>query len=432
MGSIITLQVGQCGNQIGAEFWSRIAKDHGISSDGSAGKRERNERKDVFFYESCEGKFFPRSILVDLEPRVVSQVINEHPQLFSRESVFVGSEGGGAGNVWASGYQQGKNNSEVLLDLVQREAEGCDILDGFIMFHSVGGGTGSGLGSFLLEEIRDKIPKTVIQTISVLPNNEEVSDAVVQPYNSVLALRRLKECADGVVAMDNGMLARSVGDSLKMTPPTFAYANRLVSAVSAACTSTFRFPGSRFSDISSFLSLASPVPDCHFLVPSYSPFFEHQVTAMRKTTCLDVQRKLALPKSRLVGFEESETNCHLAALNLMQGVEPGEVEKSLLRIKQRGLLRFAPWAPPIIQVAICNAKSNNVSGLLLGNTTGIARALSKISAQYDRLKQRNAFIDMYKREGQEHLEEFHPARESLESLVLKYRAAELSTFCPNG
>ena len=32
---IITLQVGQCGNQIGMEFWKQLCLEHGISKEGS-------------------------------------------------------------------------------------------------------------------------------------------------------------------------------------------------------------------------------------------------------------------------------------------------------------------------------------------------------------------------------------------------------------
>ncbi|OAG29223.1 tubulin gamma [Nematocida displodere] len=428
MGSIITLQVGQCGNQIGAEFWDRIGSEHGVSSEGEIVTPVTGDRKDVFFYESCDGRFFPRGLLIDLEPRVIGSITAERPNLFSRDNVFIGSDGGGAGNVWASGYQRGKENAEALLEMIQREAESSDFLDGFILFHSVGGGTGSGLGSFLLEEIKERMPKKSITTVSIFPNNEEMSDAVVQPYNSVLTMNRLKECADGVIAMDNGALARAVGDSLKVSSPTFSHTNRLASLVSATATSTLRFPGSRFSDISTLLTLASPVKGCHFLVPSYSPFVEAGAGVLRKTTCLDVQRRLMLPKSRLVSFEESESNCVLSALNIMAGVEPAEIEKSLLRLRQRGSLRFAPWAPPSIQVAVGKSPESSISGLMLSNTTGFARALQKIGTQYDRLKKRNAFLDMYKREGSSHIDEFEPARETLQWVIDEYRSAELSSY----
>ncbi len=72
---------------------------------------------------------------------------------------------------------------------------------GFMLLHSIAGGTGSGLGSFILENLNDRYPKKLIQTYSVFPNNEETSDVVVQPYNSMLSLKRLTVNADSVVRL---------------------------------------------------------------------------------------------------------------------------------------------------------------------------------------------------------------------------------------
>ena len=68
-----------------------------------------------------------------------------------------------------------------------------------MLLHSIAGDTGSGMGSFLLERLNDRYPKKLIQTYSVFPNSDEVSDVVVQPYNSILTLRRLTNNADCVV-----------------------------------------------------------------------------------------------------------------------------------------------------------------------------------------------------------------------------------------
>jgi len=70
-----------------------------------------------------------------------------------------------------------------------------------MLLHSIAGGTGSGMGSFLLERLNDRYPKKLIQTYSVFPNADEVSDVVVQPYNSILTLRRLTSNADCVVSV---------------------------------------------------------------------------------------------------------------------------------------------------------------------------------------------------------------------------------------
>ena len=66
-----------------------------------------------------------------------------------------------------------------------------------MMLHSIAGGTGSGLGSYLLERLNDRFPKKLIQTYSVFPDE---GDVVVQPYNSLLSMRRLTQNADSVVS----------------------------------------------------------------------------------------------------------------------------------------------------------------------------------------------------------------------------------------
>lgn len=57
----------------------------------------------------------------------------------------------GAGNNWAHGHHYyGPQYGDQIMELVRMEAEQCDSLQGFLMLHSLGGGTGSGLGSYLL------------------------------------------------------------------------------------------------------------------------------------------------------------------------------------------------------------------------------------------------------------------------------------------
>ena len=80
-------------------------------------------------------------------------------------------EGGGAGNLWTSGNTQGEKNQEELIEMIDREADGSDSLEGFMLLHSIAGGTGSGVGSFLLEKLNDRFPKKIITTYSVFPNH---------------------------------------------------------------------------------------------------------------------------------------------------------------------------------------------------------------------------------------------------------------------
>ena len=121
--------------------------------------------------------------------------------------------------IFLSGYEEGEKCQDEILDMIDREADGSDSLEGFVMTHSIAGGTGSGFGSFLLEAMNDRYPKKLIQTYSVFPND---NDVVIQPYNCVLTLKRLTLNADAVVMIDNCALTRMVTDRLKLKDPTVA------------------------------------------------------------------------------------------------------------------------------------------------------------------------------------------------------------------
>ena len=159
-----------------------------------------------------------------------------------------------------------------------------------MVMHSIAGGTGSGLGSFLLERLNDKFPKKLIQTYSVFPNSQE-GDVVVQPYNSMLTLKRLVNHADSVVVLDNSALARISVDRLHVQTPSFDQTNQLVSGVwgagwrresltrniqaatvMAASTQTLRYPGYMNNDLVGIIASLIPTPRCHFLMTSYTPF----------------------------------------------------------------------------------------------------------------------------------------------------------------
>jgi tubulin beta len=65
----------------------------------------------------------------------------------------------GAGNNWAKGhYTEGAELIDSVLDVVRKEAESCDCLQGFQITHSLGGGTGSGMGTLLISKIREEYP----------------------------------------------------------------------------------------------------------------------------------------------------------------------------------------------------------------------------------------------------------------------------------
>lgn len=155
-----------------------------------------------------------------------------------------------------------------------------------------------------------------------------------------------------------------------------------------------------------------PTPRAHFLMTSYTPFSSDTVDRGKgtlKTSVLDVMRRLLQPKNRMVSTPNASKNsCYISVLNIIQGddIDPRDVHKSLLRIRERHLASFIPWGPASIQVALTKRSpyvqtSHRVSGLMLANHTSIASLFKRTSDQYDKLMKRNAFLDAYKKEGLE-------------------------------
>lgn len=212
MREIVHLQVGQCGNQIGCKFWEIIAEEHGIDAAGSYSRpadtddksaANQLERIDVYFNAAQGGtRYVPRAILVDLEPGTMDVAkAGKYGSLF-RPDNYVHAQSG-AGNNWAKGhYTEGAEMVDNVLEVVRRETENCDCLQGFQLTHSVGGGTGSGMGTLLLSKIREEYPDRIVSSFSVLPS-PRVSDTVVEPYNATLSTHQLIENTDETFCLDN-------------------------------------------------------------------------------------------------------------------------------------------------------------------------------------------------------------------------------------
>jgi tubulin gamma len=221
--------------------------------------------------------------------------------------------------------------------MIDREADGSDSLEGFVMTHSIAGGTGSGFGSYLLEQLNDRYPKKLIQTYSVFPNDTYV---VIQPYNCVMTLKRLALNADAVVVIDNCALTEMVTSRLKLKDPSVAQMNSIVSTIMSASTTTLRYPGYMNNDLMGLMASLIPTPRCHFLMTGYTPLsLESGQNSIRKTTVLDVMRRLLLQKNILVRQNASiKEGAFISILNIIQGdVDPTQVHKSLQRIRERKL-----------------------------------------------------------------------------------------------
>merc|ERR1711881_164715 len=192
---------------------------------------------------------------------------------------------------WAKGhYTEGAELIEEALDVVRKEVENCDCPQGFQICHSLGGGTGSGMGTLVLLKLRDAYPDRILNTFSVYPS-PKVSDTVVEPHNAVLSSHQLLENSDETFIIDNEALYNISHNVLKQNQPTYATLNNLVSQVQCGITASLRFPGKLNGDLRKLGTNLVPFPRLHFFNISYSPLAAEGVAAKMALTVTEVTKQ---------------------------------------------------------------------------------------------------------------------------------------------
>ncbi|OQS54211.1 TUB4 [Ecytonucleospora hepatopenaei] len=405
MYETVTIQLGQCGNQIGKDFWVKIMEEH------QANKNE-NDRRDKFFYTTEGGKLVPRTVLIDTEPRAI------FPEISNSTNTFLTNEGTGASNNWAHGFNLAKTHMEDMMDVINRNIEACDNVESIQVIHSCAGGTGSGFSSFLGEVFSENFPKKILCDFAILPNNNQASDVVVQPYNTVLSLNKVRENFNVVVLMDNYALSRHVltnkvtfANDEKQLVNTYENMNSVAADVISSFSSSVRFPSYIYAENKSILNALVSSRNLNLVVPSI-------VTSdYRKYSTGEIVGNLIKQKSLLCNYEESSLYGYKSIWNVMNhALDVSSVIRAQKLVQNK--INFIDL--PYYTTAFTNRRELNVS---FSNTTGIRSALSKITSQFDKLMERKAFLESYRKFELE-ASEMKAARESINGLIEEYEALE--------
>lgn len=329
----VLVHIGQCGNQVGGAYW-RLAQDEFGPPSASAAKKATRERataaaphgagavgssawlQQQFFHLAVIGnnpraQSKARCIVVDSEPKVVQSIWNQDGGGSNTSSgvtpAHVHVEHAGRGNNWAMGYnfQQYHRNvlpstttpavkvyenedrlelMELVMDSLQKEIERVDCYQGVVLTHSMGGGTGAGLGCRVIECIRDTYAKSYLVTLSIAPSFQ-CGDTPLQNYNAAFTFSHLQQYADCVIFKDNDDLLRTAGywkaaqTSAASASPTskprisLAELNQIAAADLAGLlfpvvpvkSKTSSFAVARPFDFGAFIQEACPMPCIKFV-----------------------------------------------------------------------------------------------------------------------------------------------------------------------
>merc|ERR1711964_221772 len=366
---LVHLQGGQCGNQIGAKFWEVISDEHGIDPTGTyhGDSDLQLERINVYYNEATGGRYVPRAILMDLEPGTMDSVrAGPFGQLFRPDNFVFGQTG--AGNNWAKGhYTEGAELIDSVLDVVRKEAEGCDCLQGFQLCHSLGGGTGSGMGTLLISKVREEYPDRIMETFSIIPS-PKVSDTVVEPYNAVLSFHQLVENADECFLLDNEALY-----------------------------------------------------DICFMT-GFAPLTSRGSQQYRALTVPELTQQMFDAKNMMCASDPRHGR-YLTASAMFRGrMSTKEVDEQMLNVQNKNSSYFIEWIPNNMKCGVCDIppKGLKMSVAFLGNSTAIQEMFKRVADYFTSMFRRKAFLHWYTGEGMDEME-FTEAESNMNDLVSEYQ-----------
>lgn len=161
---MLTIQLGQCGNQVGSQLFDSLYRDSllldtprasHISHSNSLTSQSAECILEPFFSVHEYGsrtELRPRAVLVDMEPKVVRRCLEPRPlpasdALFSEwplwryrpEQTYVHKCG--SGNNWAYGYNvHAPRCWPHVAEIVRKQLELCDHFGGFLILMSLAGG----------------------------------------------------------------------------------------------------------------------------------------------------------------------------------------------------------------------------------------------------------------------------------------------------
>jgi len=440
MREVISVHIGQAGVQMGNACWELYCLEHGIHPDGQMPSDdtigEGDDSFNTFFSETSGGKHVPRAVFVDLEPTVIDEVrTGTYRQLFHPEQMITGKED--AANNYARGhYTIGKEQIEITIDRIRRLADQAQGLQGFLVFHAFGGGTGSGFASLLMERLSVDYGKKSKLGFSIYPA-PQVSTAIVEPYNAVLYTHTTLEHCDCAFLVDNQAIYDIARTNLQILRPTYTNLNRLIAQIISSITASLRFDGALNVDLNEFQTNLVPYPRIHYPLATYAPVVSAD-KAYHDTLGVDEITKVCFePNNQMVKCDPRKGKYMAVCLLYRGDVVPKDVNAAIASIKANRAVQFVDWCPTGFKVGINYQPPTVVPGgdlakvqravCSLANTTAIMEAWARLDHKFDLMYAKRAFVHWFVGEGMEE-GEFSEAREDLAALELDYQEVGTENF----
>ncbi|KAG8493693.1 hypothetical protein CXB51_011738 [Gossypium anomalum] len=343
------------------------------------------ERINVYYNEAYGGRYVPRAVLMDLEPGTMDSIRSgPYGQIFRPDNFIYGQSG--AGNNWAKGFQ---------------------------VCHSLGGGTGSGMGTLLISKIREEYPDRMRMTFSVFPS-PKVPDTVVEPYNATLSVHQLVENTDE-----------------RMDPK--AHHSKLWRSEPLNFCNNERFPGQLNSDLRKLAVNLIPFPRLHFFMVGFAPLTSRGSQQYFSLTVPELTEQMWDAKNMMCAADPRHGRYLTASAMLRGKMSTKEVDEQMTNVQNKNSSYFVEWIPNNVKSSVCDIppKGLKMSSTFVVNSTSIQEMFRRVSEQFTAMLRRKAFLHWYTGEGMDEME-FTEAESNMNDLVAEYQQYQDATVKDEG